>query len=704
MDFPAHSSPVKVCKISGLPITRKPEWTNVRCGDDYRVNLSLLGSQIIISQPTGSIQLQGIKKFLDLVDRVVSEAIPADQSYIIIEDFLNLRRTSLEARRFFINGMKNRRQLAGVVFCNTSSLFKVSVKLGKRLYKGRGVVKLTNDYSRAVKLGMDILSNNNREPADVAVATPVRAGKVRKAGEPHAIIKNEDWILNVDGFTTRMEIIDQKILHSVSAGSLTAKHVGLIANLRHEVQNAISPENGIEYIVADVGNLKGGNRAFRKLYMDSLKQWNQEYPLSMYVLYGANRFTRAASHLAGPFLPFKIRPAGSLEEALAIVVKDQRERKTRYLQTKSASHPPAEDQIRQYVEELLGYLGTIDWERNGMNDRRKPDASHPFSPVFEAIALIKGELDELIQDRNAAEDALRKVKDGLEIKVRERTLEIEKANKELKAEIKERKNTQAELLNAKQAAERANRAKSEFLANMSHELRTPLNHIMGFTELVLDKNFGELNEIQEEYLTDVHHSSKHLLSLINDILDLSKVEAKKVKLELSRVDLPALLENSTEMVRLNAVKHSVQISLNLNNAPKMVTADDRKLKQIMYNLLSNAVKFTPQGGMISVTAQQCGPAGNPDPAAHACPDGGVKISVSDTGIGLRREDLDRIFNPFEQMENSASRRFQGTGLGLSLTKSFVELHGGEVWAESPGEGEGSTFHFILPARPSGTVG
>ena len=267
----------------------------------------------------------------------------------------------------------------------------------------------------------------------------------------------------------------------------------------------------------------------------------------------------------------------------------------------------------------------------------------------------------------------------------------------------------------KEAAEEANRSKSEFLANMSHELRTPLNHIIGFTELLLDKHFGELNEQQEEYLADVHQSSRHLLSLINDILDLSKVEAGKLDLEFDDVELMPVLKNSLVMVKEKAMKHGISLTTNTNSVPLSIKADERKLKQIIYNLLSNAVKFTNPGGKIGLDLNKVNCLVRPglrwdDPEYLKILEEGqkseafgdripiecVKITVSDTGIGLNFEDRERIFRPFEQADGSASRRYQGTGLGLSLTKRLVELHGGKIWVESEGEGKGSTFSFVIP--------
>jgi signal transduction histidine kinase/HAMP domain-containing protein/putative component of toxin-antitoxin plasmid stabilization module len=227
----------------------------------------------------------------------------------------------------------------------------------------------------------------------------------------------------------------------------------------------------------------------------------------------------------------------------------------------------------------------------------------------------------------------------------------------------------------------ANQHKSEFLANMSHELRTPLNAIIGFSEVLLERLFGELNEKQDDYLKDIHSSGRHLLSLINDILDLSKVEAGRMELERATFDLPSAMENALTLVRERAQRH--HIALGLDIAPRIgeVTADERKLKQILLNLLSNAVKFTPDGGRIDVSARRDG--------------GDLVIAVRDTGIGIAAEDHQAVFEEFRQVGRNYSNKQEGTGLGLALTRKFVELHGGRIWLESE-PGKGSTFTFTLP--------
>jgi signal transduction histidine kinase len=258
----------------------------------------------------------------------------------------------------------------------------------------------------------------------------------------------------------------------------------------------------------------------------------------------------------------------------------------------------------------------------------------------------------------------------------------------------------------KEAAEEASRAKSMFLANMSHELRTPLNHIIGFTELLLDGDFGELNELQTEYLGDVLKSSNHLLSLINDVLDIAKVEAGKLHLNPTEFDLANLIKSSINMIREKAMRHGIDVSLEIESSRKRIVADERKLKQVLYNLLSNAAKFTSDGGRIMVAVRELDIEPGSDFSNNGFLNGNglyekcIEVSVSDTGIGIAPEDQQRIFNPFEQVESSMSRKFQGTGLGLALTKQLVELHGGRIFMESEGIGKGSVFRFIIPKRLS----
>ncbi len=248
------------------------------------------------------------------------------------------------------------------------------------------------------------------------------------------------------------------------------------------------------------------------------------------------------------------------------------------------------------------------------------------------------------------------------------------------SDITEKKKAEHSLISGKMMAEENSRIKSEFLANMSHELRTPLTAIIGFSDLLNIQHFGELNNKQLEFVGHISKSGKHLLNVINDVLDLSKIESGKMDLECEYFPVSKLIDEVQKSLYPLAVRKGIEVSISNNNKEPEIFADKLKLKQIMYNLLNNAIKFTPDNGLISVVVKR---AGNT-----------IEVSVSDTGIGIPVHMREEIFDPFVQVDASSKRKYGGTGLGLALTKRFVEMHNGKIWVESE-EGKGSTFTFTL---------
>jgi signal transduction histidine kinase len=260
-------------------------------------------------------------------------------------------------------------------------------------------------------------------------------------------------------------------------------------------------------------------------------------------------------------------------------------------------------------------------------------------------------------------------------------------------QLRWREAMERELVAAKNKAESASRAKSEFLANMSHELRTPLNAIIGFAEIIKVRALGPASERYPEYAGDIYNSGTHLLSLINDILNLSKLEAGKFQLQEQTVDLAIAVESCMRLIETQAHQSDIRLSVSLDPEALFIRADERRLRQILINLLSNAVKFTPEGGSVNVRS--------------ARRNGGLAISVSDTGIGMAPEDIPKALAPFGQIERKVRRKQEGTGLGLPLAKQFVELHGGTFAIDSKLNG-GTTVTFLLPpsrmmASPAGST-
>jgi signal transduction histidine kinase len=259
---------------------------------------------------------------------------------------------------------------------------------------------------------------------------------------------------------------------------------------------------------------------------------------------------------------------------------------------------------------------------------------------------------------------------------------LERYNEELERKVRERT---SELDDARKIADAANNAKSEFLANISHELRTPLNSIIGFSEVMKDGMAGPLTDDQRDYCNDIWESGKHLLRLINDILDLSKIEAGMMELELGEVSPREVIEGTLFMFREKAVRHRIELTTNVAKdvASMTMAADERKLKQVILNLTANAMKFSADGGKVGVKAEKM--------------DSCLVVSISDTGIGMAQEDIAKLFQPFRQLDTTLTKKYEGTGLGLHLCKKFIELHGGSISVESE-QGKGSVFSFTVPIR------
>lgn len=362
------------------------------------------------------------------------------------------------------------------------------------------------------------------------------------------------------------------------------------------------------------------------------------------------------------------------------------------------NHSSSDEQIISIMISEIGFaLG------NAMLHKKLEKHSQSLQRRTEELTKANNELQTAIQARDQAKEALQKANEELESRVMERTAELANANKALQNEISEKIHAEAALQLAKETAETANIAKSRFLANMSHELLTPLNTVIGFSQVLLSKNHGTINEKQIKYLKNILGSGKHLMKLINGILQISKVEADIMELEISEFDAHEAIQGTVRAIQPSAEKKEINLALDLSTKLPNITADRTKFKEIVFHLLENAIKFSPQKGNIQIAADVVdkehvigvlGPEGMTPELVQQ--NKFVRIAVSDNGVGLKAEDKDRIFSIFEQADTSRERPFDGTGLGLAVSRKLVELHNGRLWVDSEGEGKGSRFIMVLP--------
>ncbi len=332
---------------------------------------------------------------------------------------------------------------------------------------------------------------------------------------------------------------------------------------------------------------------------------------------------------------------------------------------------------------------------------RKISRSRDYSLMVEAdkdrtdeLGVLIESFNEMISQIQQRDKELAKHREHLEELVKIRTEELEQA-------------TQRAIEMARQA-KAANMAKTTFLANMSHELRTPLNAIIGFSEVLIDGHFGKINKAQEEYLNDILNSARHLLSLIEDILDLSKIEVGKMELHLDYTNIKELIERSLVMIKQKTIKHKIKVNTVIDDIPEVVLVDEKKIKQVLFNLLTNAAKFTPDGGRIDIHISRVDLKWIEENVPQEFRDevystldrqtgDYLKFSIKDTGIGIKPDSIKKIFEPFQQEDSSTSRKFGGTGLGLSLSSQIIKMHKGAIWVRSQ-VGKGSEFVFVIPVK------
>jgi len=386
----------EVCPVTGLPITSKPEWTDIDLGEGYSATFKFIGDRILLSIPRGKAGAHGMANFLRERARVRDAMLEPNEPFFEMKDYSGVEtRINRAARNQFAKGMlADKERIIEFIGYHAPLSVRLAVDVGKKLYRSPFSWFIVNDYETAIKKAVELLKAHGYGKEVLLPKT----------------ITHPDWSLQLDGFSARFEVIDGDIFHAVSTGFLEEEHIDSIFRIHEQVINSMALPDGSYYFVLGLAETTGGSRKARRRYIDSIKEWYRAHPFRMYIFYGANRFLSAAINIARPLAPFKVRMVRDLDSALKVIAKDKSGSVKPLPQPKvrdAATEPVVSNQTRQYVDELLQYLGSINWETDGIVDSTEVALSHPFRSVFDAIALIKMDLDGLLQERKQAEETLR---------------------------------------------------------------------------------------------------------------------------------------------------------------------------------------------------------------------------------------------------------------------------------------------------------
>ncbi|MBC2715784.1 MAG: PAS domain S-box protein [Desulfobacteraceae bacterium] len=384
-----------ILRKTGLSVHREPEWRRTIIGGNHRADFFVLNKNILVSCPSGIVTLPDIKQSNALNQKVRLQGIPKEAPYVQIENYQQLQGATLDARKYFINYLKNRNHLQAVIFCNTSALFNFSIKLGKRIYSFKFDIHLASDLAEAVQLARQILASENQTPKDNL--------RIRKGPVSPGIIRNNNWALTLGDFSLRFELINDNIFHPVPSGYLRTEYIDPIFKLQKKVFAEMDLKDGKYYLLSNQKALKGATLKARRNFEIALRKWHKQHPLRMLIFYNTNWVLRAAINLARINAPYDVHIADDLSAALELI--ESAKKQGRQPATKTAGN--LQDKNQNTIDELLHLLAAISWDAQDPGTIiRKVDPLHPLYPVVEAVSLIKMDIDQLLQARDNSEKAL----------------------------------------------------------------------------------------------------------------------------------------------------------------------------------------------------------------------------------------------------------------------------------------------------------
>ncbi|KAA3610444.1 MAG: response regulator [Calditrichaeota bacterium] len=626
------------CPVSGVGIKTNPKWINQKVSETFTANFWIINDSILYSLPKGYADLKGVQNSLDLNDTVAEEIFNGISEYIQIEDYSFLDGSSSEARKYLTNKMDLDKRRLSLIFCNLSNPLYIAVKIKKRFITTGKKVKVVRNYKNAVTHALKISNQESKnleiEPKKIFSCYP----KIESYLTPVDLKFSSSWNIDTPEYTNKMMVIDNYILHSTSNGSLSSKHIPLIDRTRSQCQADLPKGSAIRYIVVDSSKIVKGTRKVRIQYMQSLKTWHQNYPISMYILYGANTFLKTALQLARAMVPFKVNAAKNLCQALQLVHDDQ------YisLQPKVIESAPPALINQKDIEKLVAVVGRINWQQEGFENDFDIDEDNPLYFLYQSIKLIKEELDDLFRERKQLEKEL----------IQSRKLE----------------------------------SIGTLTGGIAHDFNNILQIISGSTELALadlskdNPIYANLNEIKDagQRASDI---VKHLLTF-----------SRKSDQKLEKIEAVSAINESCKFLR-SVIPATIEIRKNMPKPGITIFADPIQINQLMMNICTNATQaMEVSGGVLDIKLEKTVLYENQDNIySDLNPGNYLKVTISDTGPGIDPKIIDRIFDPYFTTKEVS----KGTGFGLAIVHKIVRTHNGVIKAESE-PGKGATFTIYFP--------